>query len=146
MWRLLFVVVLRLERKILLLLQKNLKSNCKSMFTGTQSIFINGNKKKVYEVAQTYPSFVRFFLKGSRVLQETDNTMEVEVHAKWFGFYKTKWQGYGKKDPCNLIHFTQTQGLFKGLIALWRFEETSGGTHVTIETTFSKPDLTKYEI
>lgn len=66
------------------------------------------------------------------------------MHAKWFGFYKTKWQGYGKKDPCNLIHFTQTQGLFKGLIALWRFEETSGGTHVTIETTFSKPDLTKY--
>lgn len=111
------------------------------MFQGTQSIWISQNRKTVYEVAQSYPTFVRFFSSKSRIIDQNASRTYVEVHTNLLGIYPSVWQGEGIKKPYDEIDFTQTQGLFQGLKAIWSFRDKDGGTEVSILTTFSKPKL-----
>lgn len=108
------------------------------MFTGIQTITIPVKKELVFKIAATYPTFVQFFERRSRILSKTDSEMSVEVHTKLFGFLRTKWEGKGYIDSNREIRFEQTEGLFKGLNALWTFNEDNRGTHVSIKTTFTK--------
>ena len=114
------------------------------MFKGAQQLFIQASPQKVYEIATTYPTFVSFFRVGSRIISQNDINMEVEVHALWLGFYNAIWRGVGEKHPFSRIDFTQTQGLFQGLKAIWSFESSSNGTLVSILTIFSKPGWTSF--
>lgn len=112
------------------------------MYIGKQSAKINRDVERVYKVAATYPSFVSFFLKGSRVLFGDDKKLFVEVHSKLFGL-RTTWYGEGVKAPFKVIQFIQTKGLFKGLRARWSFiSKEPNETKVTICTSFRKPYLT----
>jgi ribosome-associated toxin RatA of RatAB toxin-antitoxin module len=95
----------------------------------------------VYQVAETYPKFVRFFLPSSQVKRSSDKRTVVDVHAKLLGFLPTRWIGKGKKRNYRYIHFRQTHGLFKGLSAIWKFRNRNEKTLVTIYTTFKKPKL-----
>lgn len=114
------------------------------MYIGKQSVNISKRRERVYEVALTYPTFVRFFLNGSRVLSEDDKKILVEVHSKLFG-RSTSWQGEGIKVPLKTIRFIQTKGMFKGLRARWSFvPKSSSETKVTICTSFKKRFLTSF--
>ena len=113
------------------------------MFSGRQSIFIPFDREVVYKTAETYPYFVRFFLKDSRILEQSDEHIKVEVNTKLLGFFPSRWQGAGRKKRYQGIRFTQTKGLFKGLTALWQFSEVSQGTRVSIRTVFSKPQISR---
>lgn len=113
------------------------------MFIGKSSITIARNRIIVYKAACTYPSFVSSFLPQSRVVFEDENSLLVEVHSVLGGFLKTAWRGKGEKISGKAIHFTQIQGLFKGLRAHWSFvSRESDQTRVTILTSFSKPAVT----
>ncbi len=114
------------------------------MFTGAQSIAISANQKEVFSIAETYPKFVGCFLPQSQIINQSNNRMEVKVCSKLLGFYRTEWYGQGTKKPYREIFFEQTEGLFKGLTAVWIFEENDGITKATITTTFSKPTLGKF--
>lgn len=112
------------------------------MYIGRQSSYITLDIDKVYEIARTYPTFVPFFLKGSRVLSEDNRRLHVEVHSKLFGM-KTVWRGRGLKKALKAIQFTQTQGTFRGLKARWSFlAKGRYETKVTICTSFKAPWLT----
>lgn len=111
------------------------------MFNGVQTIIIPFERKTVYEAAETYPYFVSFFSKNSKVIEQNDVYVKVEVHTKLLGFFPTKWEGIGKKQRYQSIYYTQTQGLFKGLTAVWNFEDLNNGTRVSIRSTFSKLGL-----
>ena len=114
------------------------------MFIGIQSIAILANQKEVFSIAETYPNFVGFFLPQSQIIKQSDNYVEVKVCSKLFGFYRTEWLGRGIKKPHYEIFFEQTEGPFKGLTAVWAFEEYADITQATITTTFSKPNLGKF--
>ena len=111
------------------------------MFQGTESIWLPFEPKQTYLVAETYPTFVRFFLKGSKIIEQNDLYMVVEVHARLLNFLPSRWKGEGEKVPFQRINFTQTEGLFKGLKAEWLFEEAGNGTQVSIKTRFEKPNI-----
>lgn len=108
------------------------------MYIGKQSIQINRAPERVYEIAETYPKFVSFFLDGSKILSSDDRNLLVEVHSRLLGL-KTSWKGKGIKVPKRSIRFTQTEGLFRGLTARWSFVPRSDSeTRVTICTSFRK--------
>jgi len=112
------------------------------MYIGKRSIRINRPANEVYHVAKTYPRFVSFFLKESRILSEDEKKLLVEVHSVLFG-QPTMWHGEGIKKPPKSIQFTQIKGLFKGLKARWSFVSSdSNETKVTICTSFKKRFLT----
>lgn len=112
------------------------------MYIGKQKITIKQSVDRVYNVAKTYPSFVSFFLRGSKILSEDERTIFVEVHSRLLGL-RTSWRGEGVKLPCKYIRFTQTKGLFQGLIARWSFvADGRDSTRVSICTSFRKPFLT----
>ncbi len=112
------------------------------MYIGKQSIKINQQLMQVYNIAKTYPVFVSFFRSGSRILSEDSTRLSVEVHSSLFGL-PTSWRGEGIKRPSKAIRFTQTRGLFQGLVARWSFISLNRGeTKVTICTSFRKPLLT----
>ena len=111
------------------------------MFEGNQSILIRAAKRHVYQVASTYPKFVRFFLKGSKILYEDEQSLKVQVCTRLLGFFPTKWIGTGIKRPFDCLEFVQEEGLFKGLKAVWSFRENRKVTVVKISTNFSKPRL-----
>ena len=111
------------------------------MYVGTQAIWLPANKNQVYEVAKTYPSFVRFFFRDSRIVRQSDQRLLVQICTKLFGIFPTRWYGRGVKERNQSIRFTQSKGLFKGLIAVWTFEEASNGTRVSICTRFAKPKI-----
>ncbi len=114
----------------------------KAIYTGIQKTKIPNRKiNRVYKIAETYPCFVSFFSSDSRIIRSTDEEMQVEVYTKLLGLFPTKWTGLGKKVRHRQITFTQTQGLFKGLTAIWSFQEVPDGTEVSIETSFSKPKI-----
>ena len=113
------------------------------MYIGKKSIEIREDIEHVYSVAKTYPRFVSFFLKGTRVVSEDDKKIFVEVHSCLLGCLPTKWFGEGNKKPLKAIRFTQTHGLFEGLRAHWSFiPKNRNCTKVTICTSFKKPMLT----
>ena len=70
--------------------------------------------------------------------------MQVLVKAKILGLFTTEWEGEGRIIFPEKIDFTQTAGLFRGLKAIWSFDESRGNTIVTIATTFSKPHMFKF--
>ena len=112
------------------------------MYIGKQKIEISREREKVYEIARTYPRFVTFFRKGSKILSETEDRLLVEVHSKILGL-PTSWRGEGIKTRPKAIRFTQTKGLFKGLKAHWSFvPKGPTQTAITICTSFKKPVLT----
>ena len=114
------------------------------MYIGKQGIEIECSRSTVFRVAKSYPTFVRFFLEGSRILAEDNDTLYVEVHSRLLGL-KTSWRGEGKKIPEKAIRFTQTKGLFRGLVARWSFIEKSPSlTKVRICTAFDKGFLTSF--
>lgn len=111
------------------------------MFSGVQVLWVPAPKEQVYELAITYPTFVRFFKSGSRIVKQSKKGMIVIVEANLLGIVPSKWIGRGSKEPTDTIRFTQTHGLFKGLKAIWSFSTKSTGTEISIQTTFSKPRL-----
>lgn len=114
------------------------------MYKGEQSIIIDSSIQTAYEVAETYPYFVSFFKKTSKALFQNEKQLKVEVHSNLFKIFPISWQGEGIKERYKAIHFRQTKGLFKGLIADWIFEEINGKTKVTIATDFTKPEIGKF--
>src|SRR5581483_897393 len=104
------------------------------MFTCHDSIVINSKRENVFRVAETYPCFIRFYRYGE-ILYQDDETMRVKIGAKIFGI-PTSWIGEGKKKKFETIEFIQTQGLFKGLIAIWRFKEAEESTILSINISF----------
>lgn len=113
------------------------------MYKGEQSIIIDSSIQAAYEVAETYPYFVSFFKKTSKALFQDEKQLNVEVHSHLFKIFPITWQGEGIKEKNKAMHFKQTKGLFKGLIADWSFEEINGKTKVNITTIFTKSCLTK---
>jgi ribosome-associated toxin RatA of RatAB toxin-antitoxin module len=105
------------------------------MFTCQDSITIDRERAHVFHVAETYPHFVRFYRRGE-ILHQDDETIKVKVGAKFFGV-PTSWIGEGIKKRYEAIEFTQTQGLFKGLVALWTFKDSGRSTIVSIKIKFS---------
>lgn len=105
------------------------------MFTCQDSITIDRAREQVFRIAETYPHFVRFYRCGE-ILHQDDENIRVKVGAKFFGF-PTSWIGEGKKKRFETIEFTQTQGLFKGLVALWTFGDAGQSTIVSIKIKFS---------
>lgn len=104
------------------------------MFANTQSIIINRNRKYVYTVAETYPKFATFY-QIRETISQSDDEMIVKVGSTLFGF-PTSWIGQGKKTKFESIEFIQIEGILKGLIACWKFEETGLSTKVTISSKF----------
>lgn len=111
------------------------------MYTGTQSIWIPANKNQVYDVAKTYPSFVRFFFRDSRIIRQSNQRLLVKISTKLLGLFPTRWYGKGVKNNNQSIRFTQSKGLFKGLTAVWTFNEENNGTVVSIRTQFTQPKI-----
>ena len=112
------------------------------MYLGKQSILIERAVEDVYRMAEKYPTFVRFFLEGSRILEESESSMKVRVRSRLPGGMQTSWEGTGVKVPHRFLRFQQTQGLLKGLVASWSFVPMDMGTKVTIMTRFTKRWLT----
>ncbi len=111
------------------------------MYIGKQSIRITQDVDRVYSIARTYPSFVSFFLDGSKILFQDEKTLLVQVQTRLLGL-KTSWFGSGIMTPPKRIQFSQTKGLFRGLKARWSFVPNGRNeTKVTICTSFSKPLL-----
>ena len=111
------------------------------MYVGNQTIWIPASKNQVYEAAKTYPSFVRFFFRDSRIVKQSDQRLVVKICTKLLGIFPTRWYGRGVKEYNQSIRFTQSKGLFKGLTAIWTFKEVNNGTSVSICTRFGKPKI-----
>lgn len=111
------------------------------MYKGVQSILIRAPRKKVYEIAEKYPSFVRFFSKRSRIVEQSNQHSYVVVCSRLLGLFPKRWRGRGVKKRYRKIEFVQTEGLFKGLKAIWLFKNLKNGTRVFIRTSFSKPRI-----
>lgn len=112
------------------------------MYLGKRSILLEQTVQDVYRMAETYPTFVRFFLEGSCILEQSERSMRVKVYSCLLGRVRTSWEGIGVKVPYRFLRFQQTQGLLNGLIARWSFVSTGRGTRVTIMTRFTKRWLT----
>ncbi len=105
------------------------------MVSSKSSISIKNRLKDVYDIATTYPRFVRFFNKKV-VLISTESFLSVKVGMKRFGI-NFEWSGEGLKIPNQTISFVQTQGLLKGLKAVWEFKSVDEyTTSVNIKTDF----------
>ena len=108
------------------------------MYMGKRSIFIERTIQDVYHIAEKYPTFVRFFLEGSRILEESEHSVRVRVKNRLPGGMQTSWEGAGVKVPYRFFRFQQTEGLLKGLVARWSFVPCGSRTKVTIMTRFTK--------
>jgi ribosome-associated toxin RatA of RatAB toxin-antitoxin module len=98
-------------------------------------ITINRGVRRVYDVAQTYPTFVTFFSK-KQVVSADETQLSVRAGMKRYGI-NFEWAGIGKKIPYESINFVQTEGLIKGLRARWKFQNiTPESTLVEIRTSF----------
>lgn len=96
--------------------------------------------EKVFSVAENYPHFVGAF-NVKKTLYSDESKVRVQVGTVKFG-RQFVWEGEGIKDRNNQIDFTQTNGLFKGLKAIWRFKKLdSNKTAVEIETLFNSDFL-----
>jgi ribosome-associated toxin RatA of RatAB toxin-antitoxin module len=113
------------------------------MFIGKQSILIKRKLDLVYALAGTYPKFVSFFSKKSKIIYSNDQRSKVAVRTKLWKFIPTRWLGSGKKVKNFAIYFRQDEGLFKNLKAHWVFREEKGQTRVTIKTVFRKKAVGK---
>ena len=105
------------------------------MFTGSESITIQRPRPEVYRTAERYPLFATFF-RSREILAQSEDELVVRVGSTLWG-YPTTWVGRGQKTRNESIEFVQTDGLLKGLVALWRFEDSGSSTKVTIAFHFS---------
>lgn len=105
------------------------------MFSCSESIIVNATRAHVYRVAEEYPLFATFYKAGT-ILENTERTMVVRITSTLCGI-PVSWDGRGKKVPYESIEFLQTQGLLKGLTALWRFRDHNQACCVTIDSRFS---------
>ena len=105
------------------------------MFASSESVLVNKDRKHVYGVAETYPQFAKFFRLGE-TLKQNDKEMVVRIGSTICGF-PTTWIGHGRKTKFETIEFVQTEGLLKGLVAVWKFEDKGGSTGVTISSRFA---------
>lgn len=103
------------------------------MLETEKSTIINQNLEKVYAIAETYPEFVSFY-KEKKILFQDERILTVKMSASFYGVVLT-WKGEGIKTKNKSIEFSQTQGLLKGLKAIWIFERLENNlTKVTIKT------------
>ena len=105
------------------------------MFSSSESVLVNRDRKHVYSVAETYPQFARFFRFGE-ILKQNDHEMIVKIGSTICGLH-TSWVGHGKKIKFESIEFVQTEGLLKGLVAVWKFQDHDKSTEVTISSSFN---------
>jgi ribosome-associated toxin RatA of RatAB toxin-antitoxin module len=94
------------------------------------SIFITSPLKKVYQIAETYPTFVTSYHIKS-IIENTDDKIVVSVGYRLFGF-PVVWKGLGKKIRYSAINYTQTEGFLKGMEARWNFIPHGDKTEVRI--------------
>jgi ribosome-associated toxin RatA of RatAB toxin-antitoxin module len=106
-----------------------------TVFSCSESILINETREQVYRVAEEYPRFATFY-KAGEILENTDRTTVVRITSTLCGI-PISWRGHGKKVPQESIEFVQTEGLLKGLSALWTFRDHNQICRVTIESHFS---------
>jgi ribosome-associated toxin RatA of RatAB toxin-antitoxin module len=104
------------------------------MFTGAESIVIRRPRAEVYRIAERYPLFATFY-RSREILAQSETEQVVKVGSTLWG-YPTTWTGRGHKVKNESIEFVQTDGLLKGLVALWKFEEMESSTKVTIAIHF----------
>lgn len=81
-----------------------------------------------------YPYFVSIYSFKKATVE--GQTIKVEVGAKYL-FFETRWKGTGIIRE-NMIEYTQTSGLLKGLISKWMFVEEANKTKVTIDIKFKR--------
>jgi ribosome-associated toxin RatA of RatAB toxin-antitoxin module len=117
---------------------KNRSFACEAMpkmFTGSEAAVIQRGRQEVYRLAETYPLFATGFRAGEILAQSPDEIV-VKVGSSIWG-YPTTWIGRGTKTKDESIAFVQTDGLLKGLQALWKFEDVESFTKVTITFHFT---------
>ena len=105
------------------------------MFVASESAVIQRRRPQVYQVAETYPLFATGFRAGE-ILSQSPDELVVKVGSSIWG-YPTTWIGRGTKMKDQSIAFIQTDGLLKGLQALWKFEDVESFTKVTITFRFT---------
>ncbi len=105
------------------------------MFVGSESAVIGRQRREVYQVAETYPLFATCF-RAREILAQSHDELVVRVGSSIWG-YPTTWIGRGTKTKNQSIAFVQTDGLLKGLSALWKFEDVESFTKVTITFRFA---------
>jgi ribosome-associated toxin RatA of RatAB toxin-antitoxin module len=104
------------------------------MYNSVDSIVINKPREHVFRVAETYPCFISFYRSGE-ILYQDEKTIKVKISSEILGV-PTSWIGDGKKKRFETIDYTQTQGFFKGLKAIWSFQELGESTIVSIDINF----------
>jgi len=98
-------------------------------------MIIRRARPEVYQVAERYPLFATF-CRSREILVQNESELVVRVGSTLWG-YPTTWIGQGKKVKNETIEFVQTDGFLKGLVALWKFEDTGSSTKVTIAFRFN---------
>ena len=106
-----------------------------TVFSCSETILINEAREHVYHAAEEYPRFATFYTAGE-ILENTQHAMVVRITSTLCGI-PISWRGHGKKTPYDSIEFVQTEGLLKGLTALWTFEDHNRSCRVTIDSRFS---------
>lgn len=84
-----------------------------------KKVNIKASLLKTYEVAETYPLFVKPF-REKKILWNTEAGSKVRITNIFFGIPLT-WEGESKKKKNEFIAWIQTSGLLKGLRATWLF-------------------------
>jgi len=104
------------------------------VFSCSESIIVNATRAHVYRVAEEYPRFATFYTAGE-ILENTERTVAVRITSTLCGI-PISWRGHGTKVPYESIEFVQTEGLLKGLTALWTFRDHNQKCCVTIDSRF----------
>lgn len=98
------------------------------------SIVVKRDIDSVFSVADTYPSFVDFYFNKQILDGDCSSVRKVRMCARFFGNVIFCWEGTRTKCIKNSeIEWVQTEGLLKGLKAVWLFASQSGVTHVTLK-------------
>lgn len=101
------------------------------MHLDSSLIFIESPIEKVYQIAETYPTFVKFYSIKS-IVENNDSKIIVNVGYRLFGFL-IRWAGIGEKIKNSSINYIQTKGFLKGIKARWNFVSLGDKTKVTID-------------
>lgn len=106
------------------------------MYLESSSILIEFLVEKVYQIAETYPTFVKFYDVKS-IVENNDSKIIVDVGYRLFGFL-IRWIGVGEKVKYSSINYIQTKGFLKGMEARWNFIPLGDNTKVTIDIEVKK--------
>jgi len=94
------------------------------------SILVQAQVDRAYQVAEEYPLFVDAFEK-KEILRRTDKRSHVRITNRFFNLPLT-WEGKGFKRRNEKIAWLQTEGLLKGFKAEWRFIPQGEATEIVI--------------